>query len=331
MIAVHVAGCGEDKKPAEQPKSTGTSGILMIYTSIFPDVVELVKPAIAKKFPELKVNWFLASSEQIMAKLDREIENKKIQADLLLVADQPYYLTLKDKGLLLKYDSPMRKKIVENKDREGYWTGVRINSIVMAYNTNKVKSEEAPESWQDLLNPKWNGKIAMVNPLLSGAAYVGVGALVQKYGWEYFEKLKANDVKVEAVNTSLQNKLVQAEYALAIILEANILKMADRGEPVKVIYPKDGVIITPSSIAIFANSQNPEAAKALTDWWLSKEGQEMVVKGWMHSVRDDMPPPKGAPSLNLLMANALKIDWEQLAKENEQYKERFRSIVLESK
>ncbi len=125
--------------------------------------------------------------------------------------------------------------------------------------------------------------------------------------------------------------MVQAEYALAIILEANILKMADRGEPVKVIYPKDGVIITPSSIAIFANSQNPEAAKALTDWWLSKEGQEMVVKGWMHSVRDDMPPPKGAPSLNLLTANALKIDWEQLAKENEQYKERFRSIVLESK
>ncbi len=186
MIAVHVAGCGDDKKPAEQPKSNGTSGILMIYTSIFPDVVELVKPAIAKKFPELKVNWFLASSEQIMAKLDREIESKKIQADLLLVADQPYYLTLKDKGLLLKYDSPMRKKIVENKDREGYWTGVRINSIVIAYNTNKVKPEEAPESWQGLLNPKWNGK-SRWSPAAFRRCVCWRRRMVQNNGWEYFE------------------------------------------------------------------------------------------------------------------------------------------------
>jgi iron(III) transport system substrate-binding protein len=107
--------------------------------------------------------------------------------------------------------------------------------------------------------------------------------------------------------------------------------MADKGEPVKVAYPSDGVIINPSPIAIFSSTQNPEAAKALTDWWLSKEGQEMVVKGWMHSVRDDVPPPKGSPALKTLMPNALKINWEQLAKENEKFKETFRAKVLESK
>ena len=90
----------------------------------------------------------------------------------------------------------------------------------------------------------------------------------------------------------MQNKLVQGEYDVVIILEENILKMADKGEPVKVAYPSDGAAINPSPIAIFASSQNPEAAKALTDWWLSKEGQEMVVKGWMHSVRDDVASPK---------------------------------------
>lgn len=331
-VSALVAGCGGgDKKPAEQPKAKGPSGTLMIYTSIYPDIVELVKPAIAKQFPDLKVNWFQAGSEQVMAKLAGEIEGKKVQADVLLVADPAYYLTLKDKGLLLKYDSPMRKDITGNKDAEGYWTGVRINAIVMAYNTKKVKPEDAPKTWQDLLDPKWKGKIAMANPLLSGTAYVGVGALVQKYGWEYFEKLKANGVKVEAGNTALQNKLVQGEYDVVIILEENITKMADKGEPVKVAYPTDGVIINPSPIAIFSSTQNPEAAKALTDWWLSKEGQEMVVKGWMHSVRDDVPPPKGSPALKTLMPNALKINWDQLAKENEKFKEAFRAKVLEGK
>jgi iron(III) transport system substrate-binding protein len=54
-----------------------------------------------------------------MAKLAGEIEAKKVQADVLLVADPAYYLTLKDKGLLMKYDSPMRKDITGNKDTEG--------------------------------------------------------------------------------------------------------------------------------------------------------------------------------------------------------------------
>ena len=334
-IAAMAAGCGGDKKPAEQPKAApaakGPSGTLMIYTSIYPDIVELVKPAIAKKFPDLKVSWFQAGSEQVMAKLAGEIEAKKVAADVLLVADPAYYLTLKDKGLLLKYDSPQRKDITGNKDAEGYWTGVRINAIVMAYNTKKVKPEEAPKTWLELTDPKWKNRIAMANPLLSGTAYVGVGALQQKYGWEYFDKLKANGIKVEAGNTALQNKLVQGEYDVVIILEENILKMADKGEPVKVAYPTDGVAINPSPIAIFSSTQNPDAAKALTDWWLSKEGQEMVVKGWMHSVRDDVASPKGAPTLKSMMPTALKINWEQLAKENEKFKEQFRARVLEKK
>ena len=107
--------------------------------------------------------------------------------------------------------------------------------------------------------------------------------------------------------------------------------MGAKGEPVKVAYPADGAIINPSPIAIFSSAKNPEAANALTDSWLSKEGQEMVVKGWMHSVRDDVAAPKGAPALKTLMPTALKIDWNQLAKENEKVKEQFRSRVLEKK
>ena len=57
----------------------------------------------------------------------------------------------------------------------------------------------------------------------------------------------------------------------------------------------------------------------------------MVVKGWMHSVRDDVAAPKGAPALKTLMPNAVKIDWDKLAKENEKIKEQFRSRVLEKK
>ena len=90
MLATLIAGCGgADKKPAEKPatpaKPAGPSGKLMIYTSMFPDIIEAVKPELKKAFPNLDVQWFQAGSEQVMTKLAGEIEAKKVAADVLLV------------------------------------------------------------------------------------------------------------------------------------------------------------------------------------------------------------------------------------------------------
>ena len=69
--------------------------------------------------------------------------------------------------------------------------------------------------------------------MLSGTAYVAVGALADKYGWEYFDKLKANGIRVEEGNSAIQNKLLTGEYAAAMILEENILKLAEISESEK--------------------------------------------------------------------------------------------------
>ena len=151
MLTTLIAGCGgSDKKPAEKPaapaKPAGPSGKLMIYTSMFPDIIEAVKPELKKAFPNLDVQWFQAGSEQVMTKLAGEIEAKKVQADVLKVSDPGYYITLKEKNLLLKFDAPNRQFVdAKYKDNEGYWTGVRLSYMLMAYNTTKVKPEEAPK------------------------------------------------------------------------------------------------------------------------------------------------------------------------------------------
>ena len=67
----------------------------------------------------------------------------------------------------------------------------------------------------------------------------------------------------------------------------------------------------------------------MVDWWLSKEGQEAVVKGWMHSVRGDVAPPKGAPELKTLLPTAIKVNWDKLSNEEAQIKEAFRVRVME--
>ena len=115
-----------------------------------------------------------------------------------------------------------------------------------------------------------------------------------------------------------------------MILEENILKVAaEKKEPLKVIYPEDGVVSVPSPIAIMSTTKNPDGSKAVMDWWLSKEGQQAVVKGWMHSVRADVEPPTGAPALKTFIDKAVKVDWAKLAKEDAQIKEAFRVRVME--
>ena len=330
MGAIAAAGCGGgDKKPAADGGKGGVKGDVMVYTSIYPDIIDkMCKPNVAKAFPDMKVTWFQGGTEKVKTKIAGEIKAKKIGADVLMVADPSYYLALKKQGLLLDYVSKNQKDVIADKDQNGAWTAVRISNMIIAYNKDKVKNP--PKSWQDLTDPKWKGKIAMPNPMLSGTAYVSVGALADKYGWEYFDKLKANGIRVEEGNSAIQNKLLTGEYAAAMILEENILKLKEtKHEPLEVVYPSDGIICVPSPIAIFNTTKNPDGAKALVDWWLSKEGQQAVVKGWMHSVRGDVEPPTGAPKLSTLLPNAVKVNWDKLATEDAKIKEAFRTRVMD--
>ena len=329
-LSVALAGCGGGDKKAEK-KATGTKGELMVYTSIYPDIIDnMCKPNVAKAFPEMKVNWFQGGTEKVVTKITGEIKAKKIGADVLMVADPSYYLKLEDQKLLLPYKSKEEKNLINDKAADGAWYAVRVCNMIIAYNADKLKAEDAPKNWTDLTDPKWKGKIAMPNPMLSGTAYVAVGALADKYGWEYFDKLKANGLRVEEGNSAIQNKLLTGEYAAAMILEENILKLANtKKEPLKVIYPKDGVVQVPSPIAIFNTTKNPEGAKAMVDWWLSKEGQQAVVKGWMHSVRGDVKEPIGSVPTKGLTDGKIKVDWRKLADNNAKIKEEFRKRVMD--
>lgn len=338
LLALVLAGCGGAKKetPAPAPAPTPApaapapakiTGKLMIYTSIYPDIIKLVEPEIKKAFPDLTVEWFQSGTEKVVAKLAGEIEANKIGADVLMVADPSYYIFLKDKGLLMPHKSKEFDKITYAKDADGSYTAVRISNVIIAYNTKAVKKEEAPKSFKDLTDPKWKGQIALVDPTQSGTALVSSWALSKKYGWEFFQQLKANGAVVVGGNSAVEQKIVAGEFKVAVILEENILKVRDKGEPVDLVYPADGIINIPSPIGIFKSSQNPDAAKALTDWWLSTEGQKAVITGWMHAVRPDVATPKGATPMSELIKTAMPVDWNDLAKNQGAIKDQFVKIM----
>ena len=123
----------------------------MVYTSIYPDIIDnMCKPNVQKAFPNMKVSWFQGGTEKVVTKITGEIKANKIAADALMVARSVLLSEIDEQKLLMHYVSPEAKNVISDKDKDGAWTAVRISNTIIAYNSDKLKAEDAPKSWQDL-------------------------------------------------------------------------------------------------------------------------------------------------------------------------------------
>ncbi|MBQ3646856.1 MAG: ABC transporter substrate-binding protein, partial [Synergistaceae bacterium] len=267
---------------AEKPK-------VVIYTSMYEDVIEAMTQVLHEKFPNYDVEFFYGGTGTLQAKIAAEKDTKKLGCDMLMVADPSYSLELKADGLLHPYISKEAENIALEYDPEGYWYPVRNLNMVLAYNPEKFKKEELPNSFKDFAYDKsLKNLISMSNPLTSGTALVAISALKDKYGYEYFDKLAENKVMIESGSVAL-TKLETGECKAIMILEESVLKKREEEDSeLEVIYPTDGVICVPSPIMTITDEwsahKNSKICEELTDWFLSPEGQKYIVKGWMHSV-----------------------------------------------
>ncbi len=312
--------------------SQAPSGKVMIYSSIYLHIIEQLKPVLKQKFPNIDVQWFYGGSEKVIAKLIAEFEQGATMADLIMIADPAYYNSLKRDNRLLQYKSP-NAKFVHSPwvDKDGYYSGVRINVMGIAYNKNLVSPKDLPKTWADLGDPRWKGKVGMPNPLLSGTAFVTVSGLAKssKHGWALFEKWRKNNISCEPGNGAVETKLLSGQLAMGMLLEENVLKAINEGKPLGFVYPLDGTMVNPAPIAIMKTTKNPAAAKVIYDFFLSKEGQQAIIDGWMHSVRPDMAAPKHAQSkITDVMKIGLPMDWEAISRDPEVVKEKFDQTVL---
>ena len=318
-------GCGGTKQKAEVKPAAKPATRLTVYTSVYNGMVkEMAKPVVAQQLKDVKVDWHTAGSESVKAKLLDEMKRGKAEADLVMISDPDFYLQLKKDGKLLNYKSPEAAELAEPVDSDGAYTPIRISAMVIAVNNDKIK--DPPKSWKDLLDPKFKGKVAMPNPKVAATALATVAAVTDKYGWEYWQKLKANGVVVSPT-MEMREKFGRGEYPITITMEEDVLKQKAQGVRATVIYPEEGSVIVPGYICILKDTQNPEGARKLVDWWLSRDGQLAMSLGYMHPVKFGVKEPAGAQSLIDLKIHSLPVNWSKLAVEEKQVKEKFAEIM----
>lgn len=301
---------------------------LLIYTSTPLEIMTEIEQIFEATYPNIDLQVFRSGTGKIAAKLAAEREAGKIQADLIWVAEYTYLEELKAEGLLYKYESPEAKNIPSLLvDKDGYYYGARIFALVIAYNTNLVK--DPPQTWTDLLDPKWKGQIIIANPTYSGSNAIAAAVLGINYGLDYFHRLAANEPTVVQGNSQCVTEIAAGAYPVGVTLDNMVRNLKAQGSPIDLVYPKDGPIFLPSPIGIFATSEHIEAAKKFVDFVLSADGQRVLVEvGHYIPARMDVEGPAGTPTLEELVAMAMSAETEAILTNIDFYTQKFVEILL---
>ena len=317
-------------------------GELVIYSSMYQFVLDMMDEAIKAEFPNLVPGndgsfFFYGGTSSLITKIYGEMETGTLGCDMMLVAEPALSLELKEAGYLEPIEIENPDELLRFPyDAEGYWYPVRVCNMVLAYNPEMeadwaAKGVTIPKTFKDFAtDPALKGYISMGNPMSSGTTFAAVASLIQDnhYGKEYLNGLAANGVMIESGSTAI-TKLQTGECAAIMILEESILKVLkdaeDAGTPItnlKCIYPEDGVVLIPSTVMTVAEDHsknvNTEACEAVEKWLLSEEAQKLILKGYMHSVFKGMSEiPYNSVDTNWLIEKDLGVDWENAYKNRE--------------
>ena len=317
------------------------SGEVMIYTSMYQFVIDMMDEAIKAEFPNLVGGnngsfFFYGGTGTIQNKVTGEMETGTLGCDMLMVAEPAYSLELKEGGWLHSYEVENAAELLRFPyDEEGYWYPVRVCNMVLAYNPEKYSYDEVPHTFKDFAyDTSLKGLTSMGNAMTSGTTMAAVAALTDVYGYEYLEALGANDTMIESGSTALA-KLQTGECKVIMILEESVLKIRkEEGSKIECIYPEDGVILIPSTVMTIAEDRsanmNIEACEALTEWLLSEEAQTLILEAYMHSVFAGMTAvPFDSVDTNGLIEKDMGVDWVRCYTQREEIRTQFQEKVTQ--
>lgn len=302
-----------------------------IYTSLYKDTVSDVQAQLEKAFPDVKVQFYQAGSEEVAAKVQAENLSGKIQADILISSDRFWYEDMSEQKKLVAY-KPLGSDQVDSlfKHPDHFYTTVSFPVMVMAYNNEKIDAKNAPQTFKELTDSKWKDKVSIGSPLASGTSFTTVSFLVEKYGWDYFSVLRKNNLIAEGGNSGVVRRLQSGERPVGIVLLENILRLEKTDPRIKFIVPTDGAIIQTNVMALVKKEKDPTKAQKIMDWFFSPAGQTALTKSFMYSGNNSVKLSQ-APEFSELLKTAQTWNREfilKTMKDREKIKDQFSKIIF---
>ena len=273
LFAVSVASAQSTYDRAKE------EGKLTVYSDQTIETIQALSDGFKAKYPGIDVDFFRSDSTKLIQRFETESAAGRHVADAMTTVDR---LTkgLVKKGLTQEYRSPQLANYPDDLHvPSGQFSNWGVSLTSFAYNTNEVSAADAPKDWEDLLDPKWKGKIGMQDPLSGGGAKMWVVTMFRELGsdkWEDFmAKLSSQDI-IYGSYLPIREMLISGEISI------QVAAYPDFTEPVKV----DGAPVEWSAprflgfvgltAFVSKNAPHPNAGKLFVDFMLSKEGQDII-------------------------------------------------------
>lgn len=264
-------------------------GEVVLYSSLNNEQIVTLVDVFKKKYPNIKSSFYRGTSERVLQRAVTEARAGRFAVDVVTSAGFQVQL-LKDSGLTQRIVLPEVSAYNDGfKDPDGHWVSVHSLLNSMAYNTQLVKPNETPKKYEDLLAPRWKGRLG-VN-LQDPEWYV---SLQRRWGKEktrnFLKALAAQQPGVRDGHNIAAQLLAAGEFHAVTNTYAHIAaRIKGQGGPVQYVFDEP-VITYVHPITLMKGAPHPNAAKLLIGFILSLEGQRMLRdQGRIPSHRDIDP------------------------------------------
>lgn len=270
-------------------------GALFIYTSMDLEESEPLMKAFTQKYPFIRGEIYRASGEDVAQKIITEYRGRKYAADIFEGTGIDVAKFFNEKFGQAFFTPRAGTYPRQAKDPQGLWVTTRYNMLVLAWNTNLIPLAEVPRRYEDLLDPKWRGKIG-----LEADDQIWLATLLEFWGeskgMEFFRRLSQQQMLIRKGHTLLANLIVAGEVPLSPnIYNHRPPRLTRRGAPID-WRPLEPVVAVPHVIGLPQRAPHPHAAMLFIDFLLSTEGQQMLSK--LGRVPSHPFVPADPPNLN---------------------------------
>jgi iron(III) transport system substrate-binding protein len=248
-------------------------GEIVFYASMNLAEANIMIAEFEKRYPSLKVKLNRAGSEKLLTRVLAEARAKRVAADVIQTVEFSMHI-LKRSGVLARYIAPSDSLYPKNFKDEGFWTTVYYNPYVTAYNTRLVAPRMAPKTYDDLLDPKWKGKMTMEGTKADWFAGM-LQIMGQERGLQYMRQLAKQEPMLREGHELLAQLVAAGESFFDINIPASSVdRMKEKGAPIDWIALGEAPAIM-VGIGLASQAAHVNAAKLFIDFALSREGQRL--------------------------------------------------------
>jgi iron(III) transport system substrate-binding protein len=284
---------GEVIADAELWKQAKDEGTFVIYSAVTENRALAILDVFRKQVPDLNPEFVHLSGSQLFQRAEAEHNAGTPGADIIETTDKALAADEVKIGVFEPYCPRYANEFPEDgKDPKCNWLLAHIGAYGIAYNSAVVDAADAPKSWQDLLDPKWKGKIAMAQIGSGGSTWAYNLFLRNKYGADFWKGLAAQEPFLTSGAGDAAEALNRGEAEVAILPPSVASASIGDGAPLTIVRPADGLAGYGHYVGLAAGAEHPAAAKVYLNWVSSKAGQKAVAQaGGDYSLRKGMPGP----------------------------------------